>query len=636
MDQWSNEQVDNMKRIGNVESNRLYNPSNTQPAIPVDVDEVEAVMERYIRQKYESKTLSGGSGSRPSVRQNTGSTSTTSRSLEEPPPSLPPKPSKRFGFNLRSASSTFHRPRAERHTPPLSPAFSGSDDPPSPPRALNKASRVFGSNVKRSDDNFDGKLATLREMGFRDSRRNSTILKDVNGNLDRAVESLVRLGEAKSASRALTPVSMGSNGNGVAGLTIERRRGPATVNDSSSPFEVLDLPQRAVTQPVLQRSTTAPVRAETVSHTYAYNPFIPASQQQDVTPALELSFQNLQVDQPDQQQQQQQPYLNSGPHVQSQAQYNPFHQPHVHQPVQEPSQSYNGANAYPQQAQWQQAQLPVRHPRQTSNPFLRSTGSQTFTSSNPFDPVPSQNGIATNPWQQQAPGILQTQSPAAIYVNQPDFFSQSVQPVSEPHVPQNDQRQYYPQSASPNPFQPSVQQQLALPQQYQQQQQQPPGQQPYQQHQPMQHEYEQQQQPYLPPQPFRHDKTSILALYNHPHLAPARPLIQSIPEIGPTTTTAPAPPSSPPKQRSATMPASASSGSRNPFSAAATTAQSRSEAGQRVNAHANGGGGGGGGDASNGARHVSADSVDFVGLAAGASGRHSPDAFAGLSARFLR
>ena len=36
---------------------------------------------------------------------------------------------------------------------------------------------------------------------------------------------------------------------------------------------------------------------------------------------------------------------------------------------------------------------------------------------------------------------------------------------------------------------------------------------------------------------------------------------------------------------------------------------------------------------SNGMRHVSSESVDFAGLM---GGRHSPDAFSGLSARFVR
>ncbi|EOD49293.1 putative gtpase activating protein for arf protein [Neofusicoccum parvum UCRNP2] len=51
MDSWSNDQVDNMKRVGNVASNRIYNSTNVKPNIPIDVDEVEGALERFIRQK---------------------------------------------------------------------------------------------------------------------------------------------------------------------------------------------------------------------------------------------------------------------------------------------------------------------------------------------------------------------------------------------------------------------------------------------------------------------------------------------------------------------------------------------------------------------------------------------------------
>jgi hypothetical protein len=138
-------------------------------------------------------------------------------------------------------------------------------------------------------------------------------------------------------------------------------------------------------------------------------------------------------------------------------------------------------------------------------------------------------------------------------------------------------------------------QQQAQAQQFEQPQQQYTYSQP--QSQPQLPSFQQQQQPQFAP---RHDKSSILALYNQPHLAPQRPL-QTLPEDG-------VPHDLP--QRSATMPPSFS-GSMNPFSPPAPA----------QNGQANGG------------RHVSNDSVDFQGLP---SGRHSPDAFAGLSARYMR
>lgn len=74
MDSWSVEQVENMRKIGNANSNRMLNPQNATPQIPVDVDEVDPAIEKYIRQKYEQRAFMPGSRSAPTTRQNTGST----------------------------------------------------------------------------------------------------------------------------------------------------------------------------------------------------------------------------------------------------------------------------------------------------------------------------------------------------------------------------------------------------------------------------------------------------------------------------------------------------------------------------------------------------------------------------------
>jgi hypothetical protein len=134
---------------------------------------------------------------------------------------------------------------------------------------------------------------------------------------------------------------------------------------------------------------------------------------------------------------------------------------------------------------------------------------------------------------------------------------------------------------------------------------------------------QQQQQQLLMPQqphyqsifpPIRHDKSSILSLYNTPHPTATSTLPTS---TTPQVATDP----NPTLKRSVTMPittitgpteASAPSGSHNPF-AAAVASQQQSQ-----------------GPVMNGFRHGSNESVDFAGFA---SGRHSPDAFAGLSAR---
>ena len=185
-----------MRRMGNAASNRSYNARNVKPAIPMDVDEVDGVMERYIRQKYETKSLADAP---PTAVHRTGSSSSEER------PQLPPKPSKRFTF-LRSSSSTFPASKPERRSersPPISPrvdGFSFSRKGTSP-AGRSKPAKIFGADIGGSrQDNYELKLIALREMGFPDDKRNLTILKGENGNVDRAVATLIRLGEGSRAS----------------------------------------------------------------------------------------------------------------------------------------------------------------------------------------------------------------------------------------------------------------------------------------------------------------------------------------------------------------------------------------------------------------------------------------------------
>src|ERR1700760_513555 len=120
-----------MKRIGNVASNRIYNPDNTRPPVPFDADEADSAMERFIRQKYQERVVSA------QARQNTGSTNS-----DDHPPPLPPKTGSRFGF--RSASSIFPlSSKARREAAAARP--DSRERSPSPPRS-NKPSRVFGAD----------------------------------------------------------------------------------------------------------------------------------------------------------------------------------------------------------------------------------------------------------------------------------------------------------------------------------------------------------------------------------------------------------------------------------------------------------------------------------------------------------
>ena len=242
--------------------NQIYNPKNVKPPVPTDIDETDSCMERYIRQKYQHRSLEDGKPKPPS-RHDSG----YNRSPEGSPPPLPPKTGKFFGIGLRSASSTSNLHR-----------FSLSK--PTSPRATRHASPPPSSST---DASFESKMATLKEMGFPDERRNATVLRGLSGNMERTVDSLTRLGEGGSRpiSRARTP-----------GPTLSAAppstSSPPRATTSYNPFDQLD---------------AKPVSAQPTGK--SYNPFdMPTQpqQQQQQPPAsaqpLETSFQNLQVTQP--------------------------------------------------------------------------------------------------------------------------------------------------------------------------------------------------------------------------------------------------------------------------------------------------------------------------------------------------
>jgi hypothetical protein len=595
-----------MKRIGNSESNKTYNPRNTKPQMPIDIDEVDSAMERYIRAKYEQRIYMHDT--RPGTRQNTGSTSSDDR-----PPPLPPKPTGRFGFGLRKAATS---PRDL--TPPVSPGLGGFHHEASPPH-VNKASRVFGSNVQQSGDGLESKLATLRDMGFPDEKRNSTVLKGFNGNLDRTVEALIRLGEQNPVrSRGSTPTP--PTKPSANGLSFDRSNtAPAS---STNPFDALDtvaapLQQTQQTQQTQQQSYEAPP-------SNSYNPFlqqaqyqqqqqqqsIPQQQQQQQQQqqnynyqqnpfgqqqGLEQSMQNMQLANP----QPQQPLFPNrtggyGPTSPPFAQTNPFQQSFTPPPMPQIPEQYN--SFFAPQPQYQS----MSSPSSPGNPFLKSSKSQMFSptnsgNSNPFGQQPSQQALqqtasnpymaqqtqtptaqASNPWQTQQPSQFQQQNPY-----QPNYQQQ--QNFQQPSFQQQNQQQQNMQQQSQ---QQNLAQQNFQQQGFQQQNQQPAG---FQQYQPQASSAN----PY--------DKYAILSLYSNPQLAPQQ---SEQPQ------TAPAPP---PAATSTTT----VSGHMNPFNSSQNGQQ-----GQPLSAAQ-----------TSGVRHVSNESVDFSGLM---GGRHSPDAFSGLSASFRR
>jgi hypothetical protein len=458
-------------------------------------------------------------------------------------------------------------------------------------------------------------------MGFADEKRNTTVLKGLNGNLDKAVEALIRLGEQNPAkSRGSTPIPPEKPPAGLNGLSFDTAR-TTPAAQSMNPFDALDVvapqsQQQAQAGHIpTQQMAYAGSYTQPTSPANPYNPFLPQGQQN--------SFQQQAYPQQQQQQQQfaqqQNQNQNQNPYGQQQQnldqvfqnlqlsnqppqqalfpnrtggygqpqvpQTNPFHQSFTPPPMPQMPSQYS--SFFPQQTQQLQYQV-VSSPTSPGNPFLKSAKSQMFTpadsrNSNPFGQVQNQ--------QQQAQPQYQTQ---------PQQFQQ------------NHQSQYQPQQAQPQQQQPQYQQQQG---QHQQQQQNPYQQQqannPYM---PQQNPAAQAQNPWQTQQQGYQqatsgfDKNSILALYNHPQLAPQRSEVVQ----------------SPPAAAAVSAPIAPPPGNMNPFALSQTQSlqgQAAPAAPRGLAAH------------TPGVRHVSNESVDFAGLM---GGRHSPDAFSGLSSSFRR
>ena len=217
-----------MKRMGNMESNRLYNPESSKPPIPIDADEADSAMERFIRQKYQRRPAQS------QRRHYSGSSSD-----EGPPPPLPPKPTSRFGF--RSASSIF----------PLSSKNRTNSAPPVETPRNNKQSKVFGASV--GPDEMEAKLVKLKEMGFLDNTKNAAVLKGLGGNMEKSIETLTRIGEGGSVRKAEPKFSPKQDSFESAGISIDRSQS-ISPERSNNPFDALDNPP-PIAQPQSTQST---------------------------------------------------------------------------------------------------------------------------------------------------------------------------------------------------------------------------------------------------------------------------------------------------------------------------------------------------------------------------------------------
>ncbi|KAL4960410.1 putative GTPase activating protein for Arf [Aspergillus stella-maris] len=582
MDTWTTEHVDNMRTHGNTIGNKIYNPRNVQPPVPTDIDESDACMERFIRQKYQTRSLETGKPKPPSRQDSSYTARSPEPDDEGSPPPLPPKPSRPFGFGLRSASSATNLNR-------YSTASRGPESPVTPV-----------SDSRRSS--FDQKLAKLRELGFTNERRNATALKGLDGNFDKTVETLVRLGEGRQTPQLRTPAATTPS----IGASV-----------SANPFDQLD-----AKQPEQHLQTNG----------QSYNPFdMPASQPQvqpqpAATQQLEQSFQNLQVTQPlfphstggypntqNPAPQGYPPFAPAQPGFVSSPQpldngNNPFFQTGA-----QPQASLNNtpqnpysANPFFTQAPTQQPQAPFQNQNQaTGSPFPASlrhantmpplSGNSPFGQPSPFQsqppPQPQQQQLSLQAAQAAQPGqspfnpfqsLSATNTPATGYPNQSPFgYPQSAQPLgSQPtgRVDKNSILALYSFSAPPpaipeqpaQPMQPSAPFGTSLPGQAQN------------------------------PQPTTYAPTN----YN----SQLQPQPQPQPTVDPTV------------------------GSRNPFMGfAAQGAQQQPHMGTQPSAYV---------VPMNSANlatnpgfmrsHMSQQSVDINGFQ---TGRHSPDAFASLSAR---
>jgi hypothetical protein len=632
-----------MRQNGNVSVNKVYNPKNIKPGIPLDVDEVDMAMERFIRQKYQERSLADGKP-RPPSRDEV--TLLPSRSPQPSPPIhiQPSKKSKIFGFKLRASSSAYPASKRDtRNLPPLEPTFENAFR--SEVHA-NKPSKPRLSDSSERDREKEEKLATLREMGFPDDKRNSAVLNRLSGDLGRTVESLVRLGEGND-SRRTTPV--GSRTNTPSRATFPdsaKSQGGHETTASNNPF---DRPTRSQTLAVPQVPRHQPT---------SYNPFDVQAGPHSTFQPMDQALQAMQISQP------LFPHSTGGyPQQQPPIQDLRF-QHSMTPPVPQISQQYGYAtspstmyntNPFLQTRQAQsgaiydshttgQQNAPFSAP--PTNPFFNQSSSYQIAQappqsaplqshrsiSNPFGIPPSPHSPQSAPGDQQQhstpfdvrQALPISNAPQQSFYQQQDSQSQFQSPVQS-STPTSQQQVPYTQSS--NPYQSQFQAQTSP-------------------------QYQSQPSPMRPQQTGRFDKNSILDLYNYPHLAPQpmptipddpTPSSETLPSYPPAATQAQ---TSKPDifpnntlalaRRSATMPISSpaqsnpamGTGSRNPFlnsssdnSRQSSTVTSPALAQPPI--------------ASNSImhRHASQESVNISNLE---SGRHSPDAFANLSARFVR
>jgi hypothetical protein len=488
-----------------------------------------------------------------------------------------------------------------------------------------------------ASDEFETKLGKLRDMGFMDDKRNTAVLKGLSGNLEKSIETLVRLGEGSftggvrsvdisasaSALRARSPLSP------VAGLTINRTRDEPSPKLSSNPFDMLDVPS-PVAQPQSSQSTGSLQSPGMMGGNNPYhqtqntNPFGLAPSQSQYN--LNQAFQNMSVTSS-------QPLFPNhtggfpGP---QQSQQQQMYQQSMTPPVPSLPQQYYSSAVYENPAQQQQ---PQQQQSTSYNPFMQQSQpprAPTINTNFPSNPYNQQLATPQSLYQSPAEHSPRQQYPPTIYENsgqqqpQPQqmnpFFSQNqnaFQQQSNPYLSQNNPQQQVaqqPHEAQPQPQQ--VQQQSFQQQTFQQQQFQ-------------QQPFRQQTYPLMAQPTGKADKSSIMNLYNYPQLAPApAPVQQQQPDQTHLQNQPLATPSQQP-QPLQTQPINQGSGSNNPFALAggnAVQGPGMDTVGNMMQFA----------PVQNGPRHMSQESISIQDAGGWSNGRHSPDAWGSISARAMR
>lgn len=593
-----------MRKVGNVVSNQIYNPENKRPPVPVDADEADSAMERFIRQKYMNNVA---------AKPTNGRQPTSPRSEEGPPPPLPPKNSSKF--SLRSAMSLNPLSRSRKDSTMPSPTL---DRRPSSHGSTGKVSRVFGAAVNYDDgDDTDRKLSKLRDMGFHDTQRNAIVLKGVNGNLERAIESLVRLGEGGSKSPAPPPISKdanlrpsrsmtplnGTKGSGV-GLSLAAKEQPRSPSSTSNnPFDRVSSPVHA--QPQTAQSTGS--MQTNNPYNQSLNPFGAPSQQQQQQDQLSQVFGQLDISNS-----QQQPlFPNRTGGLTPQAQTAPQYPPQMVPSAPSSPQMYQGSSfqnmAYPHTVPLQQQPTGYNPFFQNSAPqqqyqqqqYQQQYSQQYQPQFQPFQPqaTGSPYGLSLNT--QQQPQHQQQQSPAS---NNP--FGPSPTRIASPsslgQIPEQSQPQMQspngPAAGANNPFFTSpAQTPSGMPQHGY-------GQAGYFQH-------------------PRHDTASIMALYGqYPQRSKTTDATQALSHTAiPEDSVAPSQPQPAPQAQAPAQP---------PVGAQRSMTQPLPQSNTTNNPFMNGGAPAGDDFK---ARHQSRESMNLGMDMAWTNGRHSPDAFASLA-----